>query len=283
VAVDGDLKDMSLASLVQTLCLEQRKTMLVLKRRRMEEGIILFDGGEIVHAATGSLSGEEAVYQLLGWTDGTFRQSDHVTVPRRTIAMPWKHLLLEGMKRIDHQETADVTPAQIERPLSPAEVERDNTLENDLILLLSQLEHLRAQVADRKARGRPPLALQALTEMLNQAASFSEGLNAKANANSLARALTLASELHPAARLLRTQDNRLSLQTVSKLYSSWADDPTGRREVFYQIGQAMLDVLESYFMLFTGSFRAPSLANQWRETCRVFLTDLTQVVETIRF
>jgi hypothetical protein len=118
VAVEGSLRDMSLVNLVQTICLEQRRAVLVLKRRTFEEGFIFFEAGRVVHATVGALKGVEAVYHLLSWTDGTFHLSDSVAIPHRTIDVPWNHILLEGMKRIDHQETGDLELLQAEPTLS---------------------------------------------------------------------------------------------------------------------------------------------------------------------
>jgi hypothetical protein len=284
MAVEGALKDMSLVSLVQTICMEQRRAVLVLKRRTLEEGVIFFEAGKVVHATAGALQGVEAVYHLLGWTNGTFRLSDNVTIPQRTIDVPWNHILLEGMKRIDHQETRDTALPPIERALSPAERQQDSMLENDLILLLSQLEHALSQLASRKNRNRPTIALQILAEMVNDAAAFSEEhASGGANTDSLARTLALTGDTYPAMRILQPQNNRLSAQTMSKMYSSWASDSTGRRQMFQQIGQSILDVLERYFALFTSFFRSPSLTHEWQEMCRVFLRDLTPIVAKIRF
>jgi hypothetical protein len=283
VAVEGKLTDMSLPNLIQTICLEQRTATLVVRRRRMEEGVITFDGGEIVHATTGSLTGEEALFHLLGWNEGSFRQRDHVAVSRRTIAAPWKSLLLEGVKRIDHGELGDTMLAQVSRELSPAEIEQDSILENALISLLSRLENLRAQVAHKKCQKRPATALQLMARMMNHAATFSEDLDAEGYKDCLVEALTAVGEWYPAARLLRAQDNRLQMQSVSRLYGNWSNDSAGRRQVFHQMGRAMLDILETFFMRFTASFHSLTAAKRWRETCRVFLTDLAQAVDRIEF
>src|SRR3982751_6531934 len=100
MAVEGQLKDISLPSVVQMVCLERRTAELAVSRWG-EKGVIYVDKGDIVHARLGSLVGEKALYHLLTWADGEFRISDHVTVLARTIAVSWDHLLMEGMRRID--------------------------------------------------------------------------------------------------------------------------------------------------------------------------------------
>ena len=86
MAIKGDLKDMSLPGLIQMICTEQRKAALLIRHNRVDEGALFFEGGEIVHARTGSLAGEEAVYHLLQWSEGTFQ-------------------LLHSVRMVDIQET----------------------------------------------------------------------------------------------------------------------------------------------------------------------------------
>lgn len=281
MAVEGNLKDLSLTGLVQTICLEQRQAVLFLTRPG-EKGAIFFEGGEIAHAEVGSLEGEEAMYRLLAWPDGTFRLGEHAAIPRRTVSTPWSNLLLEAMRRLDEQERMDTASAPAERVLSPAEVQQDQDLENDLILLLSELEQSRVQLAEEKSQKQPPLALQTLAEMVNHVVSFAEE-RLDIDRDSLEQALTRAGGAYPQTRLLRIQYRRLSVQMVTRLYSSWAEDPAGRRETFLQIAQGMVDVMETYFSILTARFHSPVTTEQWRDTSDVFTTDLKQVVGTIRF
>lgn len=283
MAIEGDLKDMSVMSLVQITCIEKRRGALFLKCQG-EEGVIFFDNGEIVHATVGSLVGEEAVYQLLSWTDGTFRMSNHVTIPRRTVTVSSNHLLLMGTKRIDEQRFEDAAQAQADRLLSPSEIERDSALENDLILLLSKLEHSRAQLAKKRSRKRATLALQILTEMVNHVLAFSEKwLDAETQADSLAKALAEAHDIYPAAQLSWIRHAPLSDQTVLELYHTWAGNAASRLQAFHQTAQSLVYILETHFSIFATCFRSSSIADRWRETFSIFVPDLTQVVDTIQF
>jgi CheY-like chemotaxis protein/predicted regulator of Ras-like GTPase activity (Roadblock/LC7/MglB family) len=99
-ALAGDLEMMSLASIIQINCEERNQALLILNHQG-EEGQIFFKGGEIVHAETGQLFGDEAVYSLLAWEQGSFRLKMDLEPPRRTINQGWSGLLLEGMRRID--------------------------------------------------------------------------------------------------------------------------------------------------------------------------------------
>ena len=115
MAVEGDLKDISLTGLVQVVCLERRTGELVIARRG-EEGVIFFEKGEIVHAKSGTLIGEEALFHMLSWHDGSFRINDKVTVMAKTISINWNHLLMEGMRRIDERKWEVEAPPMLPPP-----------------------------------------------------------------------------------------------------------------------------------------------------------------------
>jgi predicted regulator of Ras-like GTPase activity (Roadblock/LC7/MglB family) len=103
--LEGSLKDLSLANLIQLNCQEMSEVKITLEYLG-KGGIIFCSGGNMVHAATGPLKGEEAVYELLRWNGGTFRVQNGVTPPERTIDRNWNSILLEGMQRIDEGETS---------------------------------------------------------------------------------------------------------------------------------------------------------------------------------
>lgn len=103
--LEGSLKDLSLVNLIQLNCQEMNTVKITLEYLG-KEGIIFCGGGNIVHAATGPLTGEEAVYELLRWNGGTFRVQNDVKSPERTIDRNWNSILLEGMQRIDEGEVS---------------------------------------------------------------------------------------------------------------------------------------------------------------------------------
>jgi predicted regulator of Ras-like GTPase activity (Roadblock/LC7/MglB family) len=103
--LEGSLKDLSLVNLIQLNCQEMNTVKITLEYLG-KEGIIFLGGGNIVHAAAGPLTGEEAVYELLRWNGGTFRVQNDVKPPERTIDRNWNSILLEGMKRIDEGEVS---------------------------------------------------------------------------------------------------------------------------------------------------------------------------------
>jgi len=101
-AVRGNLRTLSLPSIVQINCTERNQACLRLKHRG-QEGSIFFAGGDVMHAALGSRVGEEAIYELLTWEDGDFELEMGVLPPERTVTAGWSGLLIEGIRRIDER------------------------------------------------------------------------------------------------------------------------------------------------------------------------------------
>lgn len=98
--VRGNLRSMSLPSIVQINCTEMNQARLSL-RRKAEEATLYFEEGNVVHAVMQDETGEEVVYKLLGWADGEFELEMGIEPPAQSITVAWSSLLLEGMRRLD--------------------------------------------------------------------------------------------------------------------------------------------------------------------------------------
>ncbi len=280
----GDLQDMSLANLVQMLCLDQRKAVLNLKRSRARNGVLIFDSGQVIHAEAGLLVGEEAVYDLLSWGDGTFEMNELLTTPHQTVTVSWSHLLMESMRQIDEQRLIKAEQHQLGSELSVVEIAQDDGLEDQLTLLLSELEQLQIRLGDKKHQKQPIMAIQPLTEIINQVIVFFETLpNSDATGKALIEILANIADTYPTARLLRVQRNRLSTRIISRLYDDWADSIAERKQTFSEIIQCMLAIVEMYVLDITTYFLSPVIIGQWRETCEIFLAELRQEAEKLQF
>ena len=106
--MQGNLKDMSVADLVQHHCQDRRMAKLSVDHAE-DTAEVFFDGGNIVHASLGSRQGEEVIYQILGWDEGTFNVEPDVTPPMISIQRNWPGLLIEGARRLDEQKLEIVT------------------------------------------------------------------------------------------------------------------------------------------------------------------------------
>ncbi|MFQ5946317.1 MAG: DUF4388 domain-containing protein [Anaerolineae bacterium] len=100
MSIEGDLRDISLASLIQLNCSEGNTARLRL-RHEGRTGVVFFHKGEIVHASYGDLLGERAIYKLLRASEGPFRVEHDATTSERTVRQPGTAILMEGMRRID--------------------------------------------------------------------------------------------------------------------------------------------------------------------------------------
>jgi predicted regulator of Ras-like GTPase activity (Roadblock/LC7/MglB family) len=82
--------------------------------RRTGDGrtaVLYLEQGQIVHAESQGESGEEIVYQVLAWGDGSFSVEPGQPPPAHSIQRSYAGLLLEGMRRID-EGTAEVDAPQ---------------------------------------------------------------------------------------------------------------------------------------------------------------------------
>ena len=281
MAIEGNLEDMSLPNIMQIICLERRRVGLTLKRSS-EQGMIYFDKGEIVHAAVGALQGEEAVYHLLSWADGSFRTNNEINIPHQSVAMRWDQLLMEGMRRIDEM-ARDESHAMKQMPPRPelrkVDIERDSNLENEMLLLLSELEHLCMQLSN--SQKRPAAALQIMAVMVNQVAALSEtSLDKMASQNSLASLLRAAAPRYPVAAALTSPDNRLNVKAVVSLYSDAAG--ANRTHALADAGALLTGIIESYFALLTACFRSASVMTEINEACQFFLNDLHRATSGVQ-
>jgi predicted regulator of Ras-like GTPase activity (Roadblock/LC7/MglB family) len=112
--LEGSLSELNLTNIIQVNCNEMNTATVCLVRED-KEGVICFSNGAIVHAAVEDLVGEEAVYELLSWPDGSFVVEQGQVAPQRTISTNWNSLLLEGIRRMDEEaaqmwESVEVEP-----------------------------------------------------------------------------------------------------------------------------------------------------------------------------
>ncbi len=129
-ALAGTLKMMSLASIVQINCEERNQAQLILTYQG-KTGSIYFKDGEMIHAETSGITGEEAVYELLKWEDGSFQLRMGAEPSLRTIIAPWSGIILEGMRRID-ETSAGWNPDWDEEP-EPEPVRPRESIEERII------------------------------------------------------------------------------------------------------------------------------------------------------
>ncbi|MFY9225050.1 MAG: DUF4388 domain-containing protein [Blastocatellia bacterium] len=108
MALVGDLKDLALVDIIQINCIG-RNTARLTVHYPIGDGVFYFQDGDIVDARFGELTGIDAVYQALRFSEGSFRIDTGISAPIRTIYDPWANILMEGMRIID-EERAGMIP-----------------------------------------------------------------------------------------------------------------------------------------------------------------------------
>lgn len=100
MALVGDVKEISVATLLQLNCVEKNTAQLTVSTPK-GPAMVFLDKGEIVHAVYGGMRGEEALYRILSLSQGEFRVAEVAERPQRTITASYQGLLLEGMRVLD--------------------------------------------------------------------------------------------------------------------------------------------------------------------------------------
>ncbi|MEW6733575.1 MAG: DUF4388 domain-containing protein [Acidobacteriota bacterium] len=109
MALVGDLKDLALVDIIQINCVGRNTARLTVHYPN-GDGVFYFQDGEVVDARLGELSGIDAVYQALRYTEGSFRIDTGIAAPIRTIYDPWANILMEGMRLIDEEKAGMIQP-----------------------------------------------------------------------------------------------------------------------------------------------------------------------------
>jgi CheY-like chemotaxis protein len=302
--VSGNLRDMSLTSIVQILCNDMRSARLVLRQLNSmpdgeeQEGVIFFENGQIIHAAAGSLRGAEAVYELLGWDEGSFQMESNVVAPRQTITVPWTDLLLKGTKRLDEhgQERAPLrgqleaddqhSPdsgdglTSIERD-EEADKEADEKREGELLFLLSTLEQSLTRLAAWKGRDRPQFVLEMLADDVNKLLELYPIWFPDASTDYFLReSLATVTKSYPMVRLVQTRKGCLDVSTLKGLHSNWSGGQQEWEAVYTEVVEGLLHLLElSLTGTVTEAIKSPAVVRRCREVYDVFLDDLEREVK----
>jgi CheY-like chemotaxis protein len=98
----ASFRELPFVDLIQALAQSQRSVHLKIARRNGEGASIFLRNGRMIHARCGSLTGEEAVFQIIRWQDdGSFRLESAQEFPADNLASPTDYVLMEGCRRLD--------------------------------------------------------------------------------------------------------------------------------------------------------------------------------------
>lgn len=102
--VVGDLRNLGIPDIVQTLHLGLKTACVTVRQAGGEEAKLFFENGRIRHCEVGTLTGEEAFYRLVRWQEGPFVIAHGQTTSLRTIHMDEMQLVMEGLRRMDEEK-----------------------------------------------------------------------------------------------------------------------------------------------------------------------------------
>jgi CheY-like chemotaxis protein len=97
----GDLADIGVVDLVQTIDLNRKSGIIHITDRDGRRGAVFFRDGRVIDAEVGRLAGTEAMHRLFSWSDGRFEMEFKPIRRRDVIESPTAALLMEGMRRLD--------------------------------------------------------------------------------------------------------------------------------------------------------------------------------------
>jgi CheY-like chemotaxis protein len=97
----GNLSDMGVVDLVQTLEMGKKSGALHIRSTKGVEALAYFRDGRIVDCELGRVTGENAFYRLLNWQEGEFAIEFKPIDRAERIPVSTQGLLMEGMRRID--------------------------------------------------------------------------------------------------------------------------------------------------------------------------------------
>jgi CheY-like chemotaxis protein len=99
----GNLSQMNVIDLVQSLEMGRKSCMLTMTKGD-EKCEVYFSQGQVSHAAYGSITGDEAVFKVLRWTEGNFQINFEGKTTQQTTTLNTQGLLMEGLRLLDESQ-----------------------------------------------------------------------------------------------------------------------------------------------------------------------------------
>jgi hypothetical protein len=271
--VEGDLIDLTLPSLLQAMTREKASAVLRLQRGTDEgdQGSVYFCEGALVHALAGESVGDEAMYLLLGWSEGRFRLVRDADKQPRTITAALANFIT----------TAESSRSTGGLSAAPGKEESgDEKLLHELLTGLSRLEQDKVRLEERQIE---PGAVPALLLIATVVNSMVAVVTARCTDSDVlpSRVLPRLAEAQPYTQLLGEDQERISVATAVGVLKTWNSTKEDRLQLFKDLCRALLDVLAFYGNTAGTFFREPREREEWRATFGVFVEGLWTAVQQI--
>jgi len=161
---------------------------------------------------------------------------------------------------------AEATPMDAEQ--------HDTELEYNSMVLLSKLEQLVIRLSDNTVQRSMPLVIDALVELTNHLAEFSEQLPVAATQKvSLAALIARDVENYAQLRSQHVQENRLVLGASA---TGFGQEPNA----FHQLSNDILRVVNIYLSANVKAFHTPRISEQWKTLYTGFFVNLSKAVRS---
>jgi hypothetical protein len=271
--VEGDLVDLTLPTLLQALTKEHSTAMLRM-HHGTEQGALYFCEGALVHATRGEVVGDEAVLELLGWSDGRFRIVRNADQQPRTITQRVADFLSAAG---DGPPSAHASPSNGN---GHDDANGDEQLLMELLTLLTRLEQDRVRLAEGSVEVSGVPALLIVTTIVNSLIAF---VTARCTDPEVlpSRVLSRLAESQPYTQLLGEDNERISIATAAGVLNTWNTGRDDRQRLFQDLCRALLDVLTMYCNTANTFFHSSREREEWRATFDVFVDGLWTAVKQI--
>jgi Domain of unknown function (DUF4388) len=273
--VEGDLIDLTLPSLLQAMTREKASAVLRLQRgtdQGADQGSVYFCEGALVHALAGDAVGDEAMYQLLGWTDGRFRLVRDADKQPRTVTAKLANFISQSDSNPSSSSSLSAAPGRDES--------HDEKLLHELLTGLSRLEQDKVRLEEKQLEPGAVPALLLIATIVNSMVAV---VTARCTDSDVlpSRVLPRLAEAQPYTQLLGEDQERISVATAVGVMKTWTSSKADRLQLFKDLCRALLDVLTFYGNTAGTFFREPREREEWRATFGVFVEGLWAAVQQI--
>lgn len=267
MSVEGHLHDLTVADLLRLVCMRMRPALLsVISGGR--SATVLVDAGRVLHARVNGLEGEEAVLEVLGWSEGLFRVGAAGDALPRNVFSPLTDLLRRAAER-NHPATAEDALADATTEVAPVDEPR---FDDELMDLIARLERDLARLEEPRVRQRSQLALAVVEEVLSRLLAFLARWSTPWTTEELRVLVERQAERTPGLVGARVEANLISLTHCR------GAEP-GQWVFFRSSAAGAVGLVTSLLYRLTPRFAAPDRRVLWQETFDAFVADLTHALE----
>ncbi len=269
--VEGDLLDLTLPSLLHALTRERSSAVLRLQRgsdNGASQGAVYFCEGALVHALAGEVSGDDAMYELLGWSEGRFRLVRDADRQPRTITPKLAKFIAAAEAQAGNSSSASP---------SGSDESTDERLLHDLLSQLARLEQDKVRIEERQLEPGAVPALLLLATIVNSMIAVVTGRCTDSDVLP-SRVLPRLAEAQPYTQLLGEDMERVSVATAVNVLKTWSTAKDDRAQLFLDLSRALIDLLAFYGNTAGTFFRESREREEWRATFGVFVEGLWTAV-----